>query len=192
MKVLLVVLLLAVSATAQSSNIHVAAEVGGASSLGFSGCLCGGAIGGDIRKSRFDFSAEFEALRARKETGGSGYEVRGHEAGRFYFGKAFVEGDFEQTHYSVTQFSKTHIFAGGGVGVMVNEHVLLRGAFLTHVSESAQPKGIPTNQNFGEGQVQFFGKHHVYFSPRVVVSRFTSGGQRSTGAVFSIQIGLWR
>ncbi len=187
MKQLLLILIFALPVMAQPSNIRVAANIG-SSNAGFSGCLCGVTAGGDIRKGRFDFSADFDALHIRKATGGSGVEFRGRETGRIYFGKVFVDGSMLQAHYSVTQFSKTQYFAGVSAGTWLNERVLIRGGLLTHIGESSKQ---PNNQNAVEGSAQFFLKRHIYVSPRVVVSRFTSSGQRMTGTSTSVQVGFW-
>ncbi len=189
MKTLLIILALTITAAAQQSNIKVAAVVEATHVMGFSGPLAGATAGADWRKGRFDFSGDFDALHIRKQSGGSGFEIRGREAGRLYFGKIFIEGDMEQSHYRVRDFSKTHYFAGVGAGTWLNERALLRIAFLTHIHEVT--KGAPNDQNAVEGSAQFFLKRHVYFKSQTVVSRFTSPYRR-TGAAVEFQIGIWK
>jgi hypothetical protein len=189
MKTALIILFLALPVAAQPSNVHVAASIELTHGSGFSGCLRGATAGADWRKGRFALSGDFDALHVKKTVGGNGWEVRGREAAKVYFGKMFIEGDLQQSHYSVTQFSKTHYFAGAGIGTWLNERALIRIAFLTHIGEVS--KGTPNNQNGLETSAQFFLKHHVYFKTRMVVSRFTSPYRR-TGLGTEFQIGIWK
>jgi len=56
----------------------------------------------------------------------------------------------------------------------------------------SEPKQIRNNMRTVEGHAQFWLEKHIYVSPRVTVSRFTSGGKRQSGMTVVLQIGVWK
>jgi hypothetical protein len=184
---LIVTTLLIASSISAQSQVHVAANIGIAPSFGYSGCLCGVNTGITTRKGRFGFDGDFDLLRIRKTVGGSGTQVKGSEAVRYFHKKIFVEGDAEQVYYSVTQFHKTNLFLGGGVGTYLTDHIMVRGVFLAYAGQWPHVTD-PSRQNAVKGEVSFFLKHHVFVRGTVTVGHWDT----ETGLSTSAQIGWWK
>ena len=181
---------------ALESTIHVAVVVQVSANTGYVNPSYGVTAGGLYRSGNFAATIDAELLRVKKAVGGTGYSEKVRGGARFYFNKnVFAEGDVQFSHYAVTQFSKSNVYAGGGLG-WSGVGWTIKGLYFRHISESSKPVGTLNHQDFAEASVEGFLPRHFYLKSALAISRFTShpptGIERLTGETFTVAVGFWK
>ena len=192
MKALLLVLALATPIFAQDSNVHVAGVLQATANLGFGNPIYGAQVGGDYRVNKVVLSGDFSVLRLKKNAGGSGQQFTAKESVRVYLNKKFfVQGVSRQWKYDVEQFGKSGVDIGGGGGVYFQGESTV-GTFAVSYQQAVWESATAKNQQKTiDGELRLYLKHHVFFAPRVAVSRFKSGNTNLTGVSVAVQVGFW-
>jgi len=195
MKILLLILVFALPIFAQDSNVHVAGVLQATANLGFGNPIYGAQVGGDYRINKVVLSGDFSVLRLKKNAGGSGQQFTAKESVRVYLNKKFfVQGTTRQWKYDVEQFGKSGVDIGGGGGVFFlgeNMAGTFAANYLHNVHETQRPSGVDSKQKTVDAELRLYLQHHVFFAPRVAVSRFKSGNSTLTGVSVAVQVGFW-
>jgi len=195
MKLTLTIVVLLVAATvasAQTSNIHASATLGTSINLGYSNPSVGATVGGDLRKGRFDLSSTMTLMRVRKNVGGDGHSLAGRMMARWYVTRrVFVAGGIDGWHYRVRDYAKHGVNVLGGVGY-ARGNAVYSVTYAHEAWEVDRPSGTSSRTCAVAGEAQYFLHHHIYFDVRVAVQRFTSQRHPMTGLASEISVGVWR